>query len=102
MGALRVPLIVAVGAFAVKVAAVLVYRRFRIPELGVALTAWDPLSVRFAEAALPLFYNLRGVAPPAGASELYDFLLVAGFAAQCFAVAWALTSAARLFGRRGR
>lgn len=99
MTRIRMALILAVGGFATKGAAVLVYRLLHPPVLLRVLTTYDPLGVRFADAVLPLFFDLRGIAPPAGAPAVYEVLLVFAFAAQCFILGLAVSEVRRVFNR---
>jgi hypothetical protein len=69
---------------ATKGAMIVAYHVFRTPGLARVLTTYDPLGVLFADRVLPLFFDLRGIAPPHGAPTVYEVLLVIGFAVQCF------------------
>jgi len=93
-------LIAAAVGFAAKGAAVAAYRLFHPPFLLTALTACDPLGVRFALLVLPLFFDLRGIAPHAAAPAVFDALLVFGFAAQCFILGLAIHFMTRSVSRR--
>jgi hypothetical protein len=83
------------GGFAVKGAAVIAFPLFHPPVLTRALTTYDPLGVLFADAVLPLFFDLRGIAPPPGAPAVYDVSLVVAFAAQCFILGFAISEVRR-------
>jgi hypothetical protein len=96
MNRFRVPLILMLGGFAAKGAGILAYRLFRPPGLLRMLTTFDPAGFRFAEAALPLFFDLRGIAPPPAAHAVFEVLLVIGFAVQCFILGLALSEGRRL------
>jgi hypothetical protein len=101
MNRFRMPLILMAVGFAAKGAGVIIYRRFQPPGLGAALTTYDPLGFRFADAVLPLFFDLRGIAPPAAASAVFEVVLVMGFAVQCFILGLAISEGRRLLGKRG-
>lgn len=96
MTRIRVALILAAGGFVAKGAAVLVYRLLHPPVLLRVLTTYDPLGVRFADTVLPLFFDLRGIAPPAAAPAVYEVLLVFAFAAQCFILGLAVSEVRRI------
>ena len=99
MNRFRIALILTIGGFAAKGAAVIAYRLFYPSVLLRVLTTYDPLGVRFAEATLPLFFDLRGIAPPAAAPAVYEVLLVFAFAAQCLILGLAISEVRRLFRR---
>lgn len=100
MNRFRSAFVLASGGFALKGAAVIVYDLVHTPILGRLLISYDPLGARFADAVLPQFFDLRGIAPPAGANTVYEILLVIAFAAQCFVLGLAITETRRLI--RGR
>ena len=85
---------------AIKSLAILVHRFFDPPGLLAALTTYDPLGVRIADAVLPLFFDTRGIAPPAIAIHAFEVLLVFGFAAQCFGVGVLIVEVRRLIRSR--
>ena len=92
----RLPLILMVGGFVAKGAAVVAYRMFHPPWLAAVLTTYDPLGFQFAQVLLPMFFDLRGIAPPPGASAVFEVLLVAGFAVQCFIMGLAISEGRRI------
>ena len=63
------------------------------------MTTYDPLGVHFADGVLPLFFDLRGIAPPAAAPAVYEVLLIFAFAAQCFILGLAIGEVRRVFKR---
>jgi hypothetical protein len=87
------------GGCAAKGAGVVVYRLFHPPIVATVLTTYDPLGVQFADAVLPLFFDMRGIAPPPGAPLAYEVLLVFAFAVQCFILGLAISEGNRLFRR---
>ena len=97
MTRIRVALILAAGGFAAKGAGVLVYHLLHPAVLLRLLTTYDPLGVRFADALLPLLFDLRGIAPPAAAPAAYEVLLVFAFAAQCFILGFAFSEVRRVY-----
>ncbi len=102
MKRLRMPLILMVAGLAAKGAGLVIYRLFHPPVLGALLATYDPIGFRFAEAALPLFFDLRGIAPPPGAAEAFDVLLAIGFAAQLFLLGLAISESRLLINKRVR
>jgi hypothetical protein len=104
MKRIRLGLILMAVGLVVKCAAVVAYHLFRTPVLGRALTTYDPLGVLFADRVLPVFFDLRGIAPPPGAPATYEILLVIAFAMQCFILGIAVSELRRLstsrFGSR--
>ena len=100
MNRIRLPLILMAGGFAAKGAAVILYRSFHAPVLGAVLLKCDPLGIRFADWVLPFFFDLRGIAPPPGASTVFEVLLCVGFALQCFLLGLAISEGRRLLGKR--
>jgi hypothetical protein len=100
MNRFRIALILAAGGFALKSAGVVVYRLFHPPVVAKVLTTFDPLGVRFANSVLPLFFDLRGIAPSPGAPVVYEALLVFAFTVECFVLGVAFSEARRLL-RRG-
>jgi hypothetical protein len=99
MNRFRLALILAGAGFAAKGGAVIVYRLLHPPVLLRVLTTYDPLGVRFADAALPLFFDLRGIAPPAAAPAVYEVLLVFAFAAQCLILGLAISKVRGVYRR---
>jgi hypothetical protein len=99
MNRFRMPLIMMAGGFAAKGAAVIVYRLVGPTGLAALLMTYDPLGWHFAETVLPLFFDLRGIAPPAAAPAVFEGLLVIGFAVQCFIVGLAISEGRRLLGK---
>ena len=61
-----------------KAAAVVAFRLFGWAELRPVLTVWDPVGMWFAESGVGLIFDMRGIAPPAGADVMFDVLLVVG------------------------
>ncbi len=92
----RLALILMIGGFCAKGVAVVCYRLFHPPFLARILTTFDPLGVSFSNAVLPLLFDLRGIAPPAGAPPVFELLLVFAFAAQCFILGLAISEAGQL------
>jgi hypothetical protein len=76
-------LILRAASLVAKGAGVIAYRVFHPPLLAKILTTYDPLGVAFADAALPLFFDLHGIALPPKAPVVYSALLVFAFGAQC-------------------
>jgi hypothetical protein len=99
MRRIRLGLILLVAGLAAKSAAVVAYHLFRSPVLARVLTTYDPLGVLFADRVLPLFFDLRGIAPPPGAPATYEILLVIAFALQCFVLGFAVSEVRRLSKR---
>jgi len=100
MNRFSLPFALIVGGFAAKGAAIIAYGVFHPPELLTVLTTFDPVGFRFAEAALPIFFDLRGIAPPPAAPAVFEVLLAIGFAVQCFVLGIAITEGRRLLGKR--
>jgi hypothetical protein len=100
MNRFRIPLNLLFGGIAAKGAAVASYHLFPRSGLAAVLATDDPLGSRFANALLPLFFDLRGIAPPATAPPVFEVLLVIGFGVQCFILGLAVTECRRLFGKR--
>ncbi len=96
MRRLRFGLLLMAAGFAAKGAGVVAYHLFHLPVLVKVLTTYDPLGVRIADALLPLFFDLRGIAPPPGAPAVYELLLTAAFAVQCFVLGLAISETRRL------
>jgi hypothetical protein len=90
MNRFRMPLIMMAGGFAAKSVAVIFYRLVGPTGLPALLMTYDPLGWHFAEMVLRLFFDLRGIAPPAAAPAVFEVLLVAGFGAQCFILGLAI------------
>jgi hypothetical protein len=95
-------LLMMAGGFAAKGTAVIVYRLVGPPGFGTVLTTYDPLGIHFAETFLPLFFDLRGIAPPAAAPDVFGVLLVIGFAVQCFVLGLVISEGRRKLGKRGQ
>ena len=93
----RLALLLMTAGGIAKGAGVVIYRLLHPPLLAKALLVYDPLAAKFAEAVLPLFFK-RGIAP-AGASTVYELLLVSAFAAECFTVGLLISEARRRIGR---
>jgi hypothetical protein len=93
---IRLGLILMGVGLGVKGAAVVAYHLFHLPVLGRVLTAYDPFGVLFAEKVLPLFFDLRGIAPPRGGPTVFEILLVLAFASQCFVLGVAISEVRRL------
>lgn len=100
MRRIRLGLILMAAGFAVKGAAVVAYHLFHSPILAKVLTTYDPVGVLFAERVLPLFFDLRGIAPPPRAPSVYEILLVLAFASECFLLGFAISEIRRLLNRR--
>jgi len=87
-----------VGFFA-KGTALFIWHVFRTATLMNVLTVYDPLGVRLADAVLPLFFNMRRIAPPAGAFPVFEIVLVLAFGLQCLVLGLAFNEARRLLVR---
>ena len=102
MRRIRLGLILMVAGLAAKSVAVVAYHLFRAPVLAQVLTTYDPLGVLFADRVLPVFFDLRGIAPPPGAAATYEILVVIAFALQCFVLGFAVSEMRRLSNRHVR
>ncbi len=97
MRRIRFALLLMAAGCAAKGAGVALYRLLHPPLLAKVLLVYDPLATKFAEAVLPVFFK-RGIAP-AGASTVYELLLVSAFAAECFAVGLLISETRRRIAR---
>jgi hypothetical protein len=88
-----------VAGFFAKGAGLFVWHIFRTTTLMSVLTVDDPVGVRLADALLPLFFNMRRIAPPAGAFPVFEALLILVFGLQCLVVGLAFNEARRLLLR---
>ncbi len=96
MNRLRFLLFFMAGGFVTKGTGMIAYHLFRPHQLLVLVTTGDPLGYCFADAVLPFFFDLRGIAPPAGAPIVFEILLAIGFAIQCFILGLMISEGRRL------
>jgi hypothetical protein len=75
----RLPIMFLVGGLVFKALLVLLWRLFRLPEALSLLTIYDPGAFFFAEKVPALFFDLRGIAPSARGTQLFEVLLIIGF-----------------------
>ena len=87
------------AGFFAKGTGLFIWHVFRTAALMNVMTAYDPLGVRLADAVLPLFFNMRRMAPPAGAFPVFESVLVLAFGLQCLVLGLAFSEARRLLGR---
>ena len=73
-----------VAGLVVKGAVLLIWHLFRRRAVLTLLIGYDPLGIWSAESLLPLSFDMRGIAPPAGAASVFEVLLLMGFGLQTF------------------
>ena len=60
------------------------------PEIGTVAIHWDPLAIAFANWVLSVLFDRRAIAPPPGASAVFDVALVVAFGIECLFVGLAV------------
>ena len=82
----RMPLLLMLFGMIAKGVGVAIWHLLRPPALLKLLTVYDPVGVRISEFGLSRVFDMRGIAPPAGAFPAFEALLILAFGLECLVV----------------